>query len=100
MFRTADAFGVKKIYLTGYTPDPAAKTALGAENYVRWERVKNIHILIRQLKSQSFFIASIEQAKKSINIKKFSKRKIKKLALILGNEVAGFQNLFSKVLTR
>ena len=44
IFRTADAFAVKKIYLTGYTPDPFdlfgkirkdfAKSALGAEKFV------------------------------------------------------------------
>ena len=89
IFRTADAFGVKKIYLTGYTPDPAQKTALGAENYVSREKLKNIHNLIRRLKSQGFFVVSVEQAKKSTDIKKFSKRKIKKLTLIFGNEVHG-----------
>ena len=94
IFRTADAFGVKKIYLTGYTPDPARKTALGAEKYVKWERFsakggKNIHRLIPWLKSEGFLIVSLEQAKKSINIQKFSKRKFKNLTLILGNEVRG-----------
>lgn len=94
IFRTADAFGVKKVYLTGYTPDPAQKTALGAEKYVEYEKLsafggKNIQKLIRQLKTDGFFIVSLEQAKKSISIQGFSKRKIKKLALILGNEVRG-----------
>ncbi len=52
MFRTADAAGVDKIYLVGYTPTPLdrfgrkrgdlAKSALGAEEYVAWEQVKNI----------------------------------------------------------
>ncbi|MEM0476641.1 MAG: TrmH family RNA methyltransferase, partial [Candidatus Aenigmatarchaeota archaeon] len=43
IFRTSDAVGIKKLYLTGYTPTPKtnpkeiAKTALGAENYVDWE---------------------------------------------------------------
>src|SRR3989344_1857520 len=60
IFRTADAFGVKKIYLAGYTPDPAQKTALGAEKYVEWEKVKSIQKLIRKLKEDNFFIASLE----------------------------------------
>ena len=44
--------GVKKIYLTGYTPEPCdifgklrkdfQKTALGAEKYIKWEKAKNI----------------------------------------------------------
>lgn len=89
IFRTADAFGVKKIFLTGYTPDPAQKTALGAEKYVEWEKVKSIQRLIKKLKEEKFFIISLEQTKKSIKIQKFSKGKIKKFALILGNEVKG-----------
>ena len=52
MFRTADATGINKIYLTGYTPTPLdrfgrvrkdmAKSALGAEDFVSWEYRKNI----------------------------------------------------------
>ena len=48
MFRTADAAGINKIYLTGYTPTPLdrfgrkrgdlAKSALGAEEFVSWEQ--------------------------------------------------------------
>jgi len=96
IFRTADAFGVKKIYLAGYTPDPAQKTALGAEKYVEWEKVKNIQKLIRKLKKEKFFIASLEQSPNSISLNRFaslaSKKKHKKyhsIALILGNEVKG-----------
>lgn len=89
IFRTADAFGVKKIYLAGYTPDPAQKTALGAEKYVECEKVKNIQKLLKKLKEEKFFIVSLEQSKKSVKIQKFAKRKIKKLALTLGNEVRG-----------
>ena len=41
IFRSADGFGAKKIYLTGYTAHPPHKdlhkTALGAENAVPWE---------------------------------------------------------------
>ena len=94
IFRTADAFGVKKIYLTGYTPDPAAKTALGAEKYVKWERVKNIQRLIHNLKENDFSIISLENnVLGSISINRFasraSKKKFKNIAIILGNEVKG-----------
>lgn len=50
MFRTADAAGVAKLYLTGYTPSPRdrwgrqnkqlAKVALGAEKSMAWEYKK------------------------------------------------------------
>jgi len=96
IFRTADAFGVKKIYLTGYTPDPAQKTALGAEKYVEWEKIKNVQKLIRKLKEEKFFIASLEnRVDNSTKINRFaslaSKKKFKNkfIVLILGNEVRG-----------
>ena len=97
IFRTADAFGVKKIYLTGFTPEPLdlfgklrkdfAKTALGAEKYLEWEKAKNINTLIEKMKKDGFQVAALEQDKSSINIKKFQPRR--RLALILGNEVSG-----------
>lgn len=87
IFRAADAFGVKKIFLTGYTPHPAPKTALGAEKFIEYENFKNIHQLIRQLKSKKIFIVSLEQSKNSASLKNFKKHK--SVALILGNEVRG-----------
>lgn len=58
IFRTADAFGVSKIYLTGYTPTPENlshkikihKTALGAEEFVPWEYNKSAIKIIQDLK--------------------------------------------------
>jgi len=96
-FRIADALGVKKIYLTGYTPAPidrfgrvnrrVAKTALGAEKYVGWELCKNISRLINKLLASSFQLLALEQSDKSINYKKI---KIKgPAAIIFGNEVRG-----------
>lgn len=62
MFRTADALGVDKIYLVGYTPAPKdkfnrenkeiAKVALGGEQSVTWESVKEIFSLISKLKKK------------------------------------------------
>jgi 23S rRNA (guanosine2251-2'-O)-methyltransferase len=89
VFRTADAMGVEKIYLTGYTPDPARKTALGAEIYVPWEKVKNIHALIKRVRAEGATVVALEQAKNSISLKKFSTKKRKNIVLIVGNEVRG-----------
>src|SRR3989338_744720 len=95
IFRTAEGLGVKKIYLTGYTPEPYdffgklrkdfQKTALGAEKYVKWEKLRYIAVLIKRLKQDSVQIVALEQSKSSINIKKFKPRG--RFALILGNEV-------------
>lgn len=97
IFRTAEGLGAKKIYLTGYTPEPYdifgklrkdfAKTALGAEKYLEREKEKNIFNLIKRLKKEKTQIIALEQSKKSISLKQF--RPKKSLALILGNEVTG-----------
>ena len=67
IFRTADAVGVEKIYLTGYTPAPLdrfgrtdskiAKTALGAEKSIPWESCKSVGALIKRLKKNGVHIA-------------------------------------------
>lgn len=48
-FRTADAVGLSCLYLSGFTGAPPsrqiAKTALGAEQRVRWERLDAITIV-------------------------------------------------------
>ncbi len=99
LFRTADAAGISKIYLVGYTPDPTdrfdrprgdvAKAALGAEKTVSWEHVETINTFIKKLKKEGFQIIAIEQDKKSIDYKKIKVNK--KTAFILGNEVTGVE---------
>jgi len=112
MFRTADAAGVNKIYLTGYTPTPLdrfgrkrkdlAKSALGAEEFVPWEQKKNISSLLVKLQKEKYFIIAIEQARNSIDYKKVSARGgpaygWKKLAFMVGTEVAGIpENILKK----
>lgn len=92
IFRTADAFGVAKIFLTGYTPAPPhhkiSKAALGAENWVPWEKFFSASRLIKKLKKEGFFVAGLEQHRRSLKIENFKKMK-KPLALVLGNEVNG-----------
>ena len=97
IFRTADAVGIDKIYLTGYTPAPVdrfgrkrkdiAKSALGAEEFVKWESKKNLSVLINKLKKDGFYIIAIEQDKKSIDYKKVKLKN--KNVFIVGNEVNG-----------
>ena len=97
IFRTADAAGINKIYLTGYTPTPLdrfgrkrgdlAKSALGAEEFVSWEQRKNIFPLLTKLKKEKYLIIGIEQDKKSIDYKKVKLQN--KNAFLVGEEVAG-----------
>lgn len=97
IFRTADAVGVEKIYLTGYTPAPVdrfgrvdskiAKTALGAEKSVPWESCKSVGALIKRLKKNSVCIVAGEQSSNAVSCTRWKPKF--PLAIILGNEVLG-----------
>lgn len=97
IFRTADAVGVNKIYLTGYTPKPVnnfgkiqkdiAKSALGAENYVPWEYKEKIISLINFLKKDGYTIIALEQNENSIDYRRI--KGVNKMAIIVGPEVEG-----------
>ncbi len=97
IFRTADAAGIRKIYLTGYTPAPTdrfgkirpeiAKTALGAEHTVEWQKYHDIGVLLKKLKKEKIRLIAAEQNSKAINYRKF--KPSFPLSLIFGNEVRG-----------
>jgi tRNA G18 (ribose-2'-O)-methylase SpoU len=98
IFRTADAAGVKKIYLCGITPTPPhhkiAKVALGAEDFVKWEYKKQTVTLIKKLRKQGVKIIALEQSKKSVDFNKFKPKF--PLVLIVGNEVSGLPDKILK----
>jgi len=97
MFRTADAVGIDKIYLTGYTPTPLdrfgrtrgdmAKSALGAEEFVPWEHAKMVLPLLKKLKKEGFTVIGIEQDARAIDYKKV--KLANKNVFIVGTEVTG-----------
>jgi 23S rRNA (guanosine2251-2'-O)-methyltransferase len=97
IFRTADAFSVTKIYLTGYTGTPQnpfhknrmGKVALGAEEWVLWEHSHTAFAVIRQLKKQhsNITVIGLENNVKAGELNKF-KAKFP-LVLILGHEREG-----------
>ena len=95
IFRTADAFLLKKIYLCGITATPPHKdihkTALGATETVEWEYVENILELILKLKKESVKILSIEQTEEATTLFDFIPEISGTYALIFGNEVKGVQ---------
>lgn len=97
-FRTADALGMSKIYLTGYSGQPPqagiAKVALGAENTVAWEHHKNVSQLIKKLKKAGVKIIALELDKKAINYLDF--KPTFPLALLVGNEVRGVSSSLLK----
>ena len=91
-FRTADAFGLEKIYLCGITGQPPHreihKTALGATESVDWEYNKDAVGVIKDLKQKGYSIIAIEQADQSCYLDEYFPPK-SKLALVFGNEVSG-----------
>lgn len=95
VFRTADAFLVKKIYLCGITAQPPhkdiQKTALGATDSVAWEYAENTMDVVLKLQNEGVFVVSIEQAELAVNLNDFSIQAELTYAIIFGNEVKGVQ---------
>lgn len=118
IFRTADAAGVSKIMLCGYTPAPIdrfgrenkmlTKASLGAEKFVKWEKAENLSEAIKSLKNYSYGsqmlrisrlqnnssawkVIGIEQDKKAIDYRKLGDKlgTNSRVALVFGNEVEG-----------
>ena len=99
LFRSADAFGVKKIYLCGITAKPPdkqlAKTALGAEKSIEWEYCAQISPLLERLKkpldklgaSGKINLVALELTRNSTPLNKFKPKF--PLALIVGHETRG-----------
>ena len=95
VFRTADAFLIKKIYLCGITAKPPHKdihkTALGATETVDWEYVDDTLELVEELKLQKIKVYAVEQAENAMMLQDFVPEKDTVHAIIFGNEVKGVQ---------
>jgi tRNA G18 (ribose-2'-O)-methylase SpoU len=99
IFRTCDALGVSKIYISGYTPSPAdrfgrarkdiAKVALGAEKNVAWQQIKNPKKLLTELGERGTKIIASEQDSNSVDYKKI--KITGDTVFIVGNEVDGIE---------
>ena len=89
IFRNAAAFGIEKLYLTGFTATPPrkeiAKVALGAEDLVPWE-AGIIEQVITSLKADGYVVYGLETGNDARAIASVA---APKLALVLGNEVEG-----------
>ena len=92
-FRTADAFRIEKIILTGITAQPPhreiQKSALGATESVTWEYLSKPMMALEQLLSEGYQIIGIEQADQSLPLDAFHPDPNKKYAFFFGNEVFG-----------
>ncbi len=95
VFRTSDAFRVEEILLCGITATPPNveihKTALGAEEAVKWRYFEETPEAVQALKTAGYTVFAIEQAENSISLESVALEKEKKYAAIFGHEVHGVQ---------
>mgnify|MGYP001606051227 CR=1 FL=1 len=97
IFRTADAAGVERVYLSGYTPRPLdrfgriqkeiAKTALGADRSVPWKYAPTPTRFITELRSAGWSIIGVEQDVHAKDYRTFTSHR--SVLFIFGNEVRG-----------
>ncbi len=106
LLRTAECFGVKKIYFTGYTPYPyengdtrlphiytklskqISKTALGAESIIQWSH-RDLVWVLNKLKKNHIPLIGLEQSAHSVPLDIFMPPQ--KLGLVIGNEIEGVE---------
>ena len=101
-FRTADAVGISKLYLSGFTGAPPskqiAKTALGAEQSVPWERV-DAEQLIDQRRRDGCETVAIETVDDAIDLFDWTPRF--PVLVVFGHEVDGLpSNIVERCDTR
>ena len=108
ILRTADGFGVSKIYFSGYTPYPVQthdtrlphirnkitaqihKTSLGAEETVTNEYHEDVTKLLQRLKTKGYRIVGLEQDTRAEPLPTY-KIPNEPIALLIGEEVHGIE---------
>ncbi|MDR1517926.1 MAG: RNA methyltransferase [Dysgonamonadaceae bacterium] len=95
VFRTGDAFRVEEIILCGITSVPPNaeihKTALGAEDAVKWRYFEETLSAVQELKKAGFSVFAVEQTENSLSLENIRLDKSKRYAVVLGHEVHGVQ---------
>ena len=95
VFRTSDAFLIEAIYIVGYSAKPPhkeiKKTALGAEETVRWTYFKTSAEAIADLRKNGYKVFAVEQAEGSRELHLFPFLDEQKIAVVFGNEVTGVE---------
>lgn len=92
-FRTADAVRVQKLLLAGITAAPPnrqiAKTALGAEDTVPWERCDSGGSRLAALRASGYQLAAIETSVHAVDL--FDWHPAFPVCVAFGHEVEGLQ---------
>ena len=102
LFRTAECFGVQKIFLCGYTPTPEnpklRKTSMGTEKHIEWEHLPQFENVLNHLHKMKILVYALETEKSAINIHKTSFPK--PCALLVGNEALGISTNILKLVDK
>lgn len=90
-FRTADAAGIERLYLSGITGRPPrkeiAKTALGAEEQVPWTGIPDPTAQLDTLHTAGYEIAAVETSAHAVDL--FDWRPRFPVCVLFGHEVDG-----------
>ena len=98
-FRTCDAAGVEALHLCGITGQPPGKqihkTALGAEESVRWQYHSSAVELVGELRDSGHEIAAVETSLHAVDL--FDWRPGFPVCVVFGNEVEGIHPELSRL---
>lgn len=93
IFRTADGFRLRHVYLSGITVQPphreVLKTAIGAEQTVPYTYFENSFDGLLSLKEAGYMIAVVEQTTESVALQDWQPKRDQRWVAVLGNEVRG-----------
>lgn len=92
LFRTADSAGIEEIIICGYSPYPPrqdiSKTALGADETVRWRYIQKAEDAVCIVKAQGWHVFAVELTNSSRDYTSLTAQDFP-LALVVGNEITG-----------
>jgi 23S rRNA (guanosine2251-2'-O)-methyltransferase len=95
LFRSADALGISKIWLAGYSATPdheqVKKTALGAEKIVEWEKVVDPIVCLERLRAEGVRVTGLERTDAAKDLASYEPSF--PCAIVVGNEVEGLSKM-------
>lgn len=96
MFRSSDAFGISELLLSGYTPRPPRpeinKTAIGAEEFVKWSGWNDPITMIKTLKEDGYTLIGMEQTDDSVLLPVLNAKSYARICIVMGNEITGIDD--------
>lgn len=92
IFRTSDAAGIDRLYLTGYTGTPLNpalhRTALGSQDVVPWEHHPDARLLVQRLRREGYGVAALEITDHPTYVETLGLDSFP-ICIVVGNEVEG-----------